>query len=174
MRPAAKDNPAVRETLDAIRRIVHALRVSSRDAEKRTGLSGAQLFVLYKLADGCSASLNELAARTRTHQSSVSVVVQRLVDRKLVRREASAQDRRRLVLSMTPAGRALLRRAPAAAQEKLIAALERMPAPRLRQLAHSMQALLRGIGIEREIPHLFFEEKPRAANRRKRRTHGQS
>lgn len=174
MRPAAKDNPEVRETLDAIRRIVHSLRVSSREAEKRTGLSGAQLFVLNKLADGRPASLNELAERTRTHQSSVSVVVQRLVDRKLVRREAAEQDRRRLALSLTPAGRSLLRRAPAAAQEKLIAALERMPAPRLRSLAQSMQALLRGIGIDREVPHLFFEEKPRAANGRKKHSNGSS
>src|SRR4051794_8130303 len=69
----------VRAIMDAIRRIVRVLRVSSRAAEKQVGLSGAQLFVLHKLADTPALSLNELADRTRTHQSSVSVVVQRLV-----------------------------------------------------------------------------------------------
>ena len=64
-----------RTILDSIRGIVQVLRESSRAAEERVGLSGAQLFVLQKLGEGGGASLNELAARTRTHQSSVSVVV---------------------------------------------------------------------------------------------------
>src|SRR3954449_11206732 len=79
----------IRDVMDAIRRIVRVLRVSSRAAEKQGGLSGAQLFVLHKLADAPALSLNELADRTRTHQSSVSVVVQRLVDRELVARARS-------------------------------------------------------------------------------------
>lgn len=81
-----------RLVLDCIRRIVRALRLFDREAEKRVGLSGAQVFVLEKLADGGGASINELADRTHTHQSSVSVVVQKLVDRKLVRRSSSARD----------------------------------------------------------------------------------
>ena len=43
-------DPAARMILDAIRRIVQALRVASREAEASVGLSGAQLFVLQKLA----------------------------------------------------------------------------------------------------------------------------
>src|ERR1700693_6047167 len=38
-----------RAVLDAIRRIVRLLRPSDRAAEKKTGLSGAQLFVLQQL-----------------------------------------------------------------------------------------------------------------------------
>src|SRR5215217_2732988 len=71
---AAAGGRDVRAVLDAIRRIVRVLRVSSRAAEKQVGLSGAQLFVLHKLEDAPALSLNELADRTRTHQSSVSVV----------------------------------------------------------------------------------------------------
>src|SRR3954468_11045805 len=124
----AQDNsPAsdsARRVLDSIRRIAQSIRLASRAAERVSGLSGAQLFVLQKLADGEAASLNDLAARTLTHQSSVSVVVQRLVDRKLVTRAASRDDARRVVLSLTPAGRALVRKSPQAAQERLIEAIE--------------------------------------------------
>src|SRR5438105_26745 len=81
-----------RSILDSIRRIVRALRLADRAAEKRLGLSGAQLFVLHKLAVGPALSLNELADRTLTHQSSVSVVVQRLVKRKLAARARSGKD----------------------------------------------------------------------------------
>src|SRR4051812_6915818 len=85
-------NRDARSVLDSIRRIVRALRVSSRRAELNVGLSGAQLFVLQKLAEGGRLSVNELAAKTLTHQSSVSVVVQRLSARGLVSSSRSAQD----------------------------------------------------------------------------------
>jgi DNA-binding MarR family transcriptional regulator len=65
--------------LDSIRQIVRLLREGSRDSEERVGLSAAQLFVLQKLDPDEPLSLNELSARTLTHQSSVSVVVSRLV-----------------------------------------------------------------------------------------------
>src|SRR4051794_12131990 len=69
------DNAEIRSILNSMRRIVDILRVASRAAEKDVGLSGAQLWVLHKLAEGPVISLNELAERTCTHQTSVSVVV---------------------------------------------------------------------------------------------------
>ncbi|MGZ3406901.1 MAG: MarR family transcriptional regulator, partial [Polyangia bacterium] len=84
--------------LDSIRRIVRLLREGSRASEESVGLSAAQLFVLQKLDPEQPLSLNELAARTLTHQSSVSVVVSRLVERGLVLRRPAASDARRLEL----------------------------------------------------------------------------
>src|SRR5437762_1170436 len=123
-----------REILDAVRRIVRALHESSRAAEKILGLSGAQLFVLQKLADSPGLSLNALAAETHTHQSSVSTVVSRLVDRGLVLRAAAADDARRLELRVSAEGRRLVSRTPHAARSRLIDALERLPASTRRAL----------------------------------------
>src|ERR671938_1731164 len=78
-RPSRRDL-AVR-SLDAIRRLVRGLRLAARASEREAGLSAAQLFVLQQLAESPAESINELAARTLTHQSSVSVVVRRLVER---------------------------------------------------------------------------------------------
>src|SRR6185295_14617640 len=93
-----------REVLDAIRQIVQALRQSSRAAEKHAGLSGAQLFVLQAVAESPGLSLNELAERTRTHQSSVSAVVSRLVSSGLVRRVTAEDDARRAEIRLSAAG----------------------------------------------------------------------
>ena len=68
---ASSREAAMGQALDGIRRILRDLRVSSRAAEQELGLSGAQLFVLQQLAQAPAESLNELANRTRTHQSSV-------------------------------------------------------------------------------------------------------
>ena len=101
--------------MEALRRIVQTLRESARQAEQDLGISGAQLFVLEKLADGAAMSLNELADRTHTHQSSVSTVVSRLVQRGLVARVRTSTDRRRLALTLTAEGERIAALAPNAA-----------------------------------------------------------
>jgi DNA-binding MarR family transcriptional regulator len=131
------------EALDGIRRILRDLRVSSRAAEQELGLSGAQLFVLQQLAQAPVESLNELADRTRTHQSSVSVVVSRLVARGLVSRDGSIDDGRRITISLTSAGRAVLRRAPEAAQARLASALERLSRRELAALGEGLGQVAR-------------------------------
>ncbi len=68
-----------REVMDSIRRLVRLLRVFDSEAQKTAGFSAAQVFVLRQLRDGDEASINELARRTCTDQSSVSVVVAKLV-----------------------------------------------------------------------------------------------
>src|SRR5690348_13047106 len=95
----------IRDVLDSFRRIVRLLRLSSREAEREVGLSGAQLFVLQKLSEAKMLSVNDLAERTHTHQSSVSVVAQTLVDKGLVARARAADDARRLELTLTPAAK---------------------------------------------------------------------
>ncbi len=87
--------------MNAMRAIVRALRVSSRMIESKMGMSGAQLFVLQQLAERPADSFNDLAERTATHQSSVSVVVRRLVDHGYVSRTPSDADRRRVELALT-------------------------------------------------------------------------
>jgi MarR family transcriptional regulator, lower aerobic nicotinate degradation pathway regulator len=164
---------SVRSILDDIRRIVQALRVSSRHAEKSVGLSGAQLFVLQKLDGSRALSINELAAITHTHQSSVSVVAQRLLALKLVSVAKSPEDGRRVELSLTPRGRRILKRSPGAAQDRLIAALRRFPPAKATTLATLLQQVVRDTGIADQLPSMFFEDKtPRSKGRQK--TNGRS
>jgi DNA-binding MarR family transcriptional regulator len=158
----------VRAVLDGVRRIVQNLRESSRWAEKNLGMSGAQLFVLQKLAESPAQSLNALAARTHTHQSSVSAIVARLVDGGFVTRTRSATDGRTLELDLSPRGRRVVDRAPDAAQERLIHGIQRLPAARRRALASALSALGRAMDAEGD-PIMFFEEGARRRAARSRR-----
>jgi DNA-binding MarR family transcriptional regulator len=103
---------SVERSMNAVRSIVRALRINTRAVELKMGISLAQLFVLQQLAERPAESLNDLAERTATHLSSVSVVVRRLVERGFVSRTPSAADKRRIEIAMTPSGRALLADAP--------------------------------------------------------------
>lgn len=159
---------AVQEVLDPLRVLVRALRLSGREAERALGISGAQLFVLQSLSEIGAASINELAAATHTDQSSVSVVVRRLVDASLVSRRPSTTDSRRVEVKLTARGRKLLLSAPETAQSRIVSALESMPAARRSELAASLATLASATGLEGS-PGMFFEEAPGAAASRRAR-----
>lgn len=147
-----------RIVLDSIRLIVQVLRVESRASETYLGLSAAQLFVLHKLAESEGASINDLAARTLTHQSSVSVVVQKLVKRGLVARSAASSDGRRSVLTLTSPGRLLLSKSPMAAQDRLISAIQQFSPERGRLLARLLQQLATKLAGNSGPAPMFFED----------------
>jgi DNA-binding MarR family transcriptional regulator len=147
----------VRQALDALRHIVQTLRLGR--VRQRAGLSSAQLFALQQIAEHPDASVNDIAALTFTHQSSVSVVIQRLVRQGLVAKMAASDDRRRQKLALTAKGRRVLGRAPVAVQEHLITAIASL-APRERQvLARSLAAIARQIAPGQKSRHapMFFE-----------------
>jgi DNA-binding MarR family transcriptional regulator len=154
--------------MNSLRRLVHGLRVFDREAERLTGLSGAQLFVLGRLATGGAATINDLAERTCTHQSSVSVVAQKLVKRGLVSRSHPRQDGRQVQLTLTAAGRRMLARAPAAAQDRLIAAMARLSVSDRLELARLLGGWVDAAGLNTIHPAMFFQEIPK----RKSPAHG--
>lgn len=167
-----KDGAAneVRDVLDSIRRIVRLLRLSSREAERQVGLTGAQLFVLQKLAEAKMLSVNDLADRTHTHQSSVSVVAQTLVDKGLIGRQRAADDARRLELTLTPAAKNLLRKAPGAAQDKLIEALSSLPPNSRKELARGLAKLVEEAGLADEEAPMLMDEGGSKGSRSKGRS----
>jgi len=152
-------NADAQKALDSLRRIVRALRESSRMAERRFGLSGAQLFVLQKLAESSAISLNDLARLTHTHQSSVSTVVTRLVERRLVRRVRSKKDARMLRLTLTPAGARLAKQSPDIAQDRLAEAIESLPPGKREALASALGDVAKKVGGALGAPTMFFEDR---------------
>ncbi len=156
----------VRQALDAFRHIVQALRAARADTG-RPALGSAQLFALQRIAEHPGSSVNDVAALTFTHQSSVSVVIQRLVEQGYVARVASDTDRRRQQLAVTAKGRRLLARAPSAAQGDLIAAIASLPDRERRAFAASLTAVARMVTPSRpgQHPPMFFEERPRNTRR---------
>jgi DNA-binding MarR family transcriptional regulator len=140
--PGLRDDVELSAILKSTALLAAAMNRSGRFAYEQFGLSGAQLFILQLLAEAPAQSLNDLATRTGTHQSTVSVVVTRLVARGFVSRGASGVDGRRVTLSLTRAGRAIVRRAPESAYARLESAVRRLPARERRLLAELLARLV--------------------------------
>lgn len=134
-RTAMDDAKAI---LNRVRQLVRALRTFEKQAQSRFGFGAAQMFILHVLHHEEGLSLNELAERTATDQSSASLAVGKLVADGYVRRTPSEEDRRQVQLSLTARGRALVRKAPPAAQERI---MESVQAMRPSDRAHLMALL---------------------------------
>jgi DNA-binding MarR family transcriptional regulator len=154
-RGAAKQ--PVAEILDGLRVLVGALASASRNSERKHGMSGAQLFVLQKLAEGGELSVNELAERTHTHQSTVSTVVSKLVTKGLVRRRRSDSDARVQLLTLSATGRQKLQRKTDTIQDRLIRSIESLPAAERRELSRLLTTVIHEAGLDTSHPALFFE-----------------
>jgi DNA-binding MarR family transcriptional regulator len=154
----AGDAPTdVAPVFNALRRLVHVMHAASRESERRLGVTGAQLVVLTQLRATPSMSVNALAERTMTHQSTVSVVVRRLVRRRLVKKVRAAEDARRVELTLTPAGTALLRRAPEVMQVRLARAIEGLDPGDRAVMARGLDYLVRELGGGDGHVAMFFE-----------------
>ncbi|MFV8258597.1 MarR family winged helix-turn-helix transcriptional regulator [Bdellovibrio bacteriovorus] len=148
----------VGEVMDYIRHIFKALRVSSSQFEKDLGLSAAQIFVMKKLKEEPGLSINDLALRTTTHQSSVSVVVKKLEEQGLVSRTISKEDSRKVVVSLTPSGLEKLSEIPRTVQEHMIDTLQNMPPEKTASLALLMREFVTEAGIVESVPAPMFGE----------------
>jgi DNA-binding MarR family transcriptional regulator len=157
----------VRRAADGLRRIVQILRLSTQAIEKQHGVSGAQLFVLQQLAENGGGSLRELAVRTHTDASSVSVVVSRLVRKGLVQTKRAVDDRRRAEVTLSPRGRQLLRKAPEPAQARLIRALEMLTHREITVFGAALGQLASSLGASPGAPAMFFEKSPRERSPRR-------
>jgi DNA-binding MarR family transcriptional regulator len=157
--------------LVALRRIIRFLRLADRQAEASHGLSAAQLFVLHSLAETPAESLGELALRTLTDQSSVSMVVSRLEAKRLLVRVVSRDDRRRIGIKLTAAGKRVVAASGAdTPQPKMIAAIEAMSLARRRELVRALEGLVSAIGADKIEPLMLFEGEDDVSRRGRRRS----
>lgn len=166
-----RQDRSVDNVINGIRRLFRSLRLFSREVERDFGVSAAQLFVLQSLEESTGPesnllSINELAERSFTHQSTVSEVVARLKKKKLVLQRKSEEDLRKTLLELSSTGKHLIRHAPKSPQVRLIRALLELSMKEREQLAQLLGRVLRSAGFEDEPASMFFEEDARKRKRR--------
>lgn len=128
------------EVLDTVPLIMQFIRVEMRRS-RGPGISVPQFRALNYLSRTEGASLSSVADRVGLSLPAMSRLIDGLVDRDLVRREESTEDRRRITLQLTGLGKDLIRTARAGAQARLSEALATLPASQRGEIALAMQRL---------------------------------
>ena len=105
-------------------------------------LTIGQLKVLVFLLAEVKARMGVLASALGVSMPTATSVMDRLVERGLVLREADPSDRRLVVCRLSQAGRDVTERLWRLKQERLRSMLKRMTVPQLRLVAQAMEAIL--------------------------------
>jgi DNA-binding MarR family transcriptional regulator len=102
-----------------------------------------QLKVMLILSQHGPETVTTLAQQLRVHISTVTGILDRLVQQKLVQREEDPEDRRHVISRLTPAGEDVLHRLYyGAGQEDLIRRLETLDGEDLQALERGLRALV--------------------------------
>ncbi len=139
----ARDSaPVAMEILKKFRIIIGAVRQHSRELESACGVGGAQVWMLSAIAETPEITVSRLSRALSIHVSTASNLLDKLAKRGLVERLRNDDDRRAVRLRITPAGQAILDRAPRPASGLIIDALSRMPRESLARLDDDLACLI--------------------------------
>jgi DNA-binding MarR family transcriptional regulator len=122
----AESEEREREIVVALRRIIRAVDLHSRQLMDEHGLTGPQLAALRELARGGPTAPAGLAERLHLSRATVSGILSRLEARLLASRRPTPSDGRSVLISLTPEGAALAQRAPSLLQERFRRELARL------------------------------------------------
>lgn len=128
--------------LRRFRVVFNAVKTHFRQVESEVGIGGAQVWALSVVQEFPDIGIGELARAMDIHQSTASNLIKSLVGKKLVLASRAGEDRRSVTLRVTPAGRALVRKAPGPSAGVLPQALASLDPRTLSRLEEDLQALM--------------------------------
>ena len=105
------------ELLVALRRIIRAIDLRSKQLSREVGLTGPQLLVLQNIGAQPNIMVRQIADNINLSPATVTSILDRLEARGLVNRVRSTEDKRKVAISLTDSGQASLEAAPLPFQE---------------------------------------------------------
>lgn len=123
------------QVVSALRRMVRAIDLHSRYLVRAAGISGPQLVVLRIIAREGRASAGEVAEAAALSQATISTILDRLEARGLVQRQRGREDKRKVYVSLSAEGEAVLAKAPQLLQEHFLARFQALPEAEQESLA---------------------------------------
>ena len=101
-----------------LRRIMRAMDVHSRALAGSHGLTGPQMLCLREIATRGSLTTGSLALAVALSPATLTGILDRLEVRGLVSRERRPEDKRRVLVSLTPIGRQMAQELPSPLQDR--------------------------------------------------------
>lgn len=129
------------DILAALRRIIRAIDLQSRQLVRSHGLTGPQALLLKEVILAGELTVGQLADRVSLSQATVTDILLRLEKRGLVERQRSSKDKRRVLVHITISGRRLMKHSLPLLQEAFLDKLNQLQEWEQTQLLASLQRL---------------------------------
>lgn len=155
---ATEPLPDVSAVVQSLRRITKGLHEFSKAVDREFGITGPQLWAMRTIEEmgGCSAG--DLADRLCVHPSTITGVIQRLEEKRLIDRARKPDDRRAVVLTLTTNGKRLLARAPFPAQGELVRSLHKLGGEDITALRRILAHVVDDMDLGNTEARFFFSD----------------
>ena len=134
------------EVLIALRRIIRATDLHSKQLTKTSGLTIPQVVVLQSIRDLGQVTTGKVSARVSLSQATVTSILDRLESRGLIERYRSSADRRVVHARLTKEGRAVLRKAPPLLHDRFIREFGALDASRQKRIVDVLEEIAELMG----------------------------
>ncbi|MDQ2070559.1 MarR family winged helix-turn-helix transcriptional regulator [Natronospira bacteriovora] len=128
--------------LRALRRVIRAVDLYSRQLSVRHNLTGPQLVCLRQLARSGGMTPGHLAREISLSPATISGILDRLEKRGYITRNRRPEDKRQVLVALTDAGRALIERTPLPLQERFTQRLAELPLERQAEINEALQQVV--------------------------------
>ncbi|WP_100656699.1 MarR family winged helix-turn-helix transcriptional regulator [Alteromonas flava] len=105
------------ELLVALRKVIRAIDLRSKQLSKDVGLTGPQLLVMQNIGKKPGIMVRQVADNINLSPATVTSILDRLESKALVQRVRSTEDKRKVGLFLTESGTTILLDAPLPFQE---------------------------------------------------------
>nr|WP_136250553.1 MarR family winged helix-turn-helix transcriptional regulator [Ningiella ruwaisensis] len=129
------------ELLIALRRVIRAIDIRSRQLNKEAGLTGPQLIVMQNIASKPGIMVRQVADNINLSPATVTSILDRLEVKGLVKRVRSTDDKRRVGVFLTDEGQSMLEKAPLPFQEHFINRFSQLELWEQSQMVATMQRI---------------------------------
>ena len=132
----------------ALRRIIRAIDLHSRDLLQNFGLTAPQLMTLQELSRLGPVPVGVLSAAVHVSQATMTGILDRLEQRSLVQRTRDGVDRRSVTITMTPDGTKLLKKSPSLLQDHFRAKLGGLKAAEQQNMLQALEQIAEMMGAQ--------------------------
>ncbi len=141
----------------ALRRIVRAIELYSRQLMDQHGITGPQLAALKRIASSATASPTELARELQVSQATVTGILDRLEKQGFISRSRNGGDRRGIEVAITEDGRQMVAKAPPLLQDRFCQELAKLQDWEQNMLLANLQRVAAMMNAEEldAAPHLI-------------------
>jgi DNA-binding MarR family transcriptional regulator len=108
------------ELLVALRRVIRAVDLRSKQLSKHVGLTGPQLLVMQNIEERPGIMVREIAENINLSPATITNILDRLESRDLATRIRSTQDKRKVGVYLTERGKVAVVDAPRPLQEHFV------------------------------------------------------
>lgn len=129
------------ELLVALRKVIRAIDMRSRQLNKDVGLTGPQLLVLQEVGKNPGIMVKQIAESINLSPATVTSILDRMEARALVNRVRSTEDKRKVGVFLSENGQASLAAAPLPLQEHFLNRFNSLEEWEKSQMVSSMQRL---------------------------------